>query len=90
MQFATGGESIRTEWTATMANDTRIKWAARIGLTLWIRLLALSAASQNTPSAGTSQVTTQPVPRGGGKMETWLNLPEIYGGRLFRATGLAL
>ena len=46
-----------------MANDTRIKWAARIGLTLWIGLLALSAASQNTTSAGTSQVTTQPIPR---------------------------
>jgi mono/diheme cytochrome c family protein len=28
-------------------------------------------------------------PRGGGKMETWLDVPEGYGGRLFRATGMA-
>lgn len=27
--------------------------------------------------------------RGGGKMETWLDVPEGYGGRLFRATGMA-
>lgn len=28
-------------------------------------------------------------PRNGGKMETWLDVPEGYGGRLFRATGMA-
>ena len=27
-------------------------------------------------------------PRNGGKMETWLDVPEGYGGRLFRATGM--
>ena len=27
-------------------------------------------------------------PRDGGKMETWLDVPEGYGGRLFRATGM--
>jgi hypothetical protein len=28
-------------------------------------------------------------PRNGGTMETWLDVPEGYGGRLFRATGMA-
>ncbi len=28
-------------------------------------------------------------PRNGGKLEAWLDVPEGYGGRLFRATGLA-
>ena len=63
-----------------MINDTRIKWAARIGLTLWMGLLAFGAASQNTTSAGTSQVTTQPVPRSGEKW--WVQRQERINRRL--------
>lgn len=63
-----------------MANDARIKWAARIGLTLWMGLLPFGAASQNTTSAGTSPVTTQPVPRSDEKW--WVQRQERINRRL--------
>ena len=58
----------------------RTNRAARIGLTLWIALLAFGAASQNATSAETSRVTTQPVPRSGEKW--WVQRQERINRRL--------